>query len=265
MPNFLSKSEIKISKEFEKKGYVIRNISNKHIISIQNTIMKILKKELKIKKNYNRNYFLNNIHKFVEIKTLNSLRLKIINKINKSTEFKKNFYLLAKPYLNDLVGNELAMQNSINLSLQLPNDDSSLLPVHSDVWSGDSPFEIVVWLPLVNCYKTKSMFLLPPKHYNNFEKNFKKLFSKDTETIYRSIKNKLEWINIKSGQILLFNQSLPHGNRVNIEKDTRWSLNCRFKSIFSPYGDKKIGEFFQPITLKKITDIGTKYKLPNSK
>ena len=38
------------------------------------------------------------------------------------------------------------------------------------------------------------------------------------------------------------------GNIVNIEQETRWSMNCRFKSIFSPYGDKKIGEFFTPIT-----------------
>ena len=52
------------------------------------------------------------------------------------------------------------MQLRINLSIQMPNDDSSLLPIHSDVWSGDSPFESVIWLPLVNCYKTKSIYLL---------------------------------------------------------------------------------------------------------
>ncbi len=263
MPNFLSKKEMKLSKEFEEKGYIKRNIPKRYIKNIQEVIIKIIKKELKIKKKYSINFILNNVHKFVEIKDLNALRVKIINKINKNSNFKKNFYLLARPYLYDLVGNELAMQNSINLSIQLPKDNSSLLPIHSDVWSGDSVFEIVVWLPLVDCYKTKSMFILPPRYYKNFEKRFKKLFKKDSEKIYQDIKDKLEWINIKSGQVLLFNQSLPHGNIINEEKDTRWSLNCRFKSIFSPYGDKKIGEFFQPITLKKISDIGIKYNLPN--
>ena len=43
----------------------------------------------------------------------------------------------------------------------MPNDDSSLLPVHSDTWAGDSPFEIVVWLPLVDCKESQSMFILP--------------------------------------------------------------------------------------------------------
>ena len=55
------------------------------------------------------------------------------------------------------------------------------------------------------------------------------------------------------GQFLIFNQSLPHGNVVNKEKQTRWSMNCRFKTIFSPYEDKKIGEFFLPITTRAIT------------
>ena len=55
---------------------------------------------------------------------------------------------------------------------------------------------------------------------------------------------------------------LPHGNRVNFEKETRWSLNCRFKGVFTPYGDKKIGEFFEPITLRPVSKQGMNYKLP---
>ena len=47
-----------------------------------------------------------------------------------------------------ICGNELAMQRKVNLSMQVPKDDSSLLPVHSDVWSGCSPFEVVLWMPL---------------------------------------------------------------------------------------------------------------------
>ena len=55
------------------------------------------------------------------------------------------------------------MQMRISLSIQLPNDDSSLLPVHADTWSGVSPYEVVVWLPMVDCYKTKSMYILQEK------------------------------------------------------------------------------------------------------
>ena len=47
---------------------------------------------------------------------------------------------MAKPYIEAIAGNELAMQKKINLSIQLPQDDSSLLAVHSDVWAGDLLF-----------------------------------------------------------------------------------------------------------------------------
>ena len=61
---------------------------------------------------------------------------------------------------------------------------------------------------------------------------------------------------------MIFNQCLPHGNTHNREKETRWSLNCRFKSVFSPYADK-IGEFFEPVTLHSLR-IAIKCTLPKS-
>ena len=263
MAIFLSKKDIKLSQEFEKNGYIIKDILDKSILKkMENKFIKFICKELEIKKKYRPQYILNNFHKFLTTKDLNSIRLKFIDKLNASLEFRKHYYLMAKPYLDILVGNELVMQNRINLSIQIPKDSSSLLALHSDVWAGDSPFEVVVWLPLVNCYKTKAMYLLPPKKNKKFEKKFYKMSKKNSEIIYREIKKDIKWIKVKFGQLLIFNQSLPHGNRVNIEKETRWSMNCRFKSIFTPFGDKKIGEFFEPITLRKISELGMKYNLP---
>ena len=62
----------------------------------------------------------------------------------------------------------------INLSIQLPNDNSSLLPIHSDTWSGDSPFETVVWTPMVDCFKTKSMYILKPNKMGLIHSSLKK-------------------------------------------------------------------------------------------
>ena len=61
---------------------------------------------------------------------------------------------------------------------------------------------------------------------------------------------------------MIFNQCLPHGNTIINERETRSSLNCRFKSVFSPHRDKKIGEFFEPITLRKVSELAVKYNLP---
>ena len=160
MSNFLSKEEIRISKEFEKRGFVIADVNDLKLLKkIRHYFLKSLKKRTKINTSYILDHeILNNVHKNIKTKNLNSLRLKIINDVNNEKNLRKNYYKLSKKYLDILVGNELAMQLRVNLSIQFPNDRSSLLPLHSDVWSGDSPYETVVWIPLVDCYKTKSMY-----------------------------------------------------------------------------------------------------------
>jgi len=264
MSNFLTLKEKKISKEFEEKGFLIRNIEDQNSLTKLNKIFtKLYIKNLKSKKKniYNKNIF-NLTHQMIEPNNLNQFRLKIIGEINKNKEVRELYYRISKPILDVILGNELSMQMRVNLSIQLPQDKSSLLPVHSDVWSGDSPFETVVWLPLVDCFKTKSMFILPPKKYNKIKKLFQEKKFNSSDKIYKKIKKDLIWINIKYGQVLVFNQCLPHGNTINNENETRWSLNCRFKSIFSPHRDKKIGEFFEPITLRKVSELAINYKLP---
>ena len=64
------------------------------------------------------------------------------------------------------------------------------------------------------------------------------------------------------GEVLVFTQNILHGNRVNEEPETRWSSNCRFKSLLSPYADKKLGEFFEPVAIRPATRLGLRYRLP---
>ena len=264
MTDFLSKGEKKLSNEFEKKGFIIKDIKDLYSLSkIKKIFLKSIKKNLKLKsKNYKEKNLLDLTHKNIDVDKLNSFRLKIINDINKSKDLRQLYHKICKPLLDIILGNEVCMQLRVNLSIQLPKDKSSLLPVHSDVWSGDSPFETVAWLPLVDCYKTKSMFILPPRKYKKIKKIFLEKKSISSQQIFNKIKKDLIWIKIKYGQVMIFNQCLPHGNTINEEQETRWSLNCRFKGVFSPYSDKKIGEFFEPITLRKVSELAIRYNLP---
>ncbi len=259
---FENKNIKKITKEFLNKGYLIKDIKNiKSLEWISQEYKKIIKSILSISINNDDQEIFNKIHKYVKIKDINKFRLEVYNKINKNNKFKHHYYNVAKEYLDILVGNELAIQSRINLSIQIPNDYSSLLPLHADTWSGVSPYEIVVWLPLVDCYKTKSMYFYDSKKLNLLKKIFK---GKDLspQKIFNKIKNKVKWLNVNYGQVLIFDQSIPHGNIINKEKETRWSMNCRFKGIFTPYADKKLGEYFEPISLKPISLKALKYKHP---
>ena len=257
--NFLTNKENQLSKKFIKQGYIISKVEKKksleYILNLtKKSIYKIIKKKI---------HNLNTLHNYVDVKDLNDLRVELIHNINKDQKFRFHYFSLTSGLINTLVGNELMMQNKINLSIQFPNDDSSLLPIHSDVWSGDSPYEINLWVPLVNCYKTKSMYILKGSHRNNyFNLKTKKKFSNNSSEIYKLLKKKLIWLKVNKGQTLLFDQTLPHGNIINQERETRVTMNCRFKSIFSPYADKKIGEYFTPITMRAMTDIGNNFNYP---
>jgi sporadic carbohydrate cluster 2OG-Fe(II) oxygenase len=262
---FLTSSEQALSKEYLSQGYVIRPVADLEALQwIRTQFMILVGESLETPLDGTPEEVLNNIHNHVSVAKLNTFRLKIIRGFNAINEFRQMYFKAARPYLEVLVGNELAMQLRVNLSIQFPGDDSSLLPVHADTWSGDSPFEVVVWLPLVDCYNTKAMYILPPKDSDQLTREFVARAGNTSEDLYQSIQSKVQFLEVRYGEVLVFNQALPHGNRINAEPETRWSLNCRFKGVFTPYGDKKIGEFFEPITLRAASRIGMAYKLPKA-
>jgi sporadic carbohydrate cluster 2OG-Fe(II) oxygenase len=250
------------AKKFIDKGYLIKDVEDLKSLKFFRDIIKN-----KIKKFYtSKNVKLDTFHKNLKIEELNDERLSIIKEINtyknKKDDSKLNYFNIGKNIIKEIVGSEIAMQNEISLSIQFPNDSSSLLPVHSDTWSGNSPYEIVMWIPLVDCYATKTMFILENKKMKIFEKIYKENFHKSSDHLYGKLKKHLTFLKINYGQLLIFNQNLPHGNTVNLTKETRWSMNCRFKGLFTPYINKKLGEVFRPISISPASIVGLSYNYP---
>lgn len=206
--------------------------------------------------------FLNTVHERVAPADLNDLRLQVIRRLNAEAELRPRYFSLVRGSLECLVGNELCMQRKVNLSIQLPDDDSSLLPIHGDVLNGDSPFEVVQWTPFVDVYSTKSMFILPPARNAEVQDRLAGLEDEGNTGLMAEVEGDLVWLDIPYGHSLVFNQNLLHGNIVNTEGETRWSTNCRYKGVFTPYADKKLGEFFEPITLRAASRMGLDYRLP---
>ena len=60
----------------------------------------------------------------------------------------------------------------------MPDDSSSVLDIHSDSWSGESPFQLNLWFPLTATEGTNSMFLLDKKFSMD---QTKKIFEGDRE------------------------------------------------------------------------------------
>lgn len=262
---FLTPEERNLSERFAAQGYLIAPVENRGVLDrIRTYVAAAACSALGIAPPLDgeEGALLDHIHEHVGPDRLNGLRLSVIEAMATAPWLRPAYFSLARQALSTVVGNELAMQRRVNLSVQLPGDTASLLPIHADVWSGDSPFEAVLWVPLVDCHGTKAMYLLPPGPNADLSERLHSFAERSAEDIYRSVEPEIAWMEVPYGHYLLFNQNLAHGNRENGEAETRWSMNCRFKGVFTPYADKKLGEFFEPITLRAMSRIGMDYRLP---
>ena len=236
MSSFISIEDQALTDEFLDKGYIVQAAEDMDWLSYLHRLVQP--------------------HEPGPFGDINVIKLATMQALNSDAKAKVAYYSLAKGLLHSLVGNELAMQKKFNINVQVPNDARNLLPIHADTWTGDSAFQVVVWVPMVDCYRTKAMWILPPKHMRHFR------LEGSSEDMFKRIEPYVEYVPVKYGEVLVFNSTLPHGNRVNQEESTRWSLNCRFKGVFTPYGRKELGEHFEPITLRAASRIGMAYRHP---
>ncbi|MFN8391626.1 MAG: sporadic carbohydrate cluster 2OG-Fe(II) oxygenase [Bdellovibrionota bacterium] len=263
---FIDPNEEALGNKFLTQGYLNHPVDNRSALdALRHAIVEIVAEHIGAPLPKDEAHFLNFVHEQVPVEKLNDMRLKVFSKMNAIPWFKPTYYGLAKSALDAVVGNELAMQSSVNLSVQYPNDRSSLLSVHADTWSEESPFQVVAWLPLVDVYDTKAMYLLSPEKNRTVNKRLRDISKTGgSDKLFEAYEKDFEWVKVPYGNVLVFSPNLLHGNVVNVTPETRWSMNVRFKGLFTPYmsEEKKLGDFYLPITTKVVTRVGINYKVP---
>lgn len=265
MESFFTNEELALSETFLRNGYAILPVENiDNLNAIKSSVVSLCCDFLQIDKPHDPNNFLENASEFISTDNLNPLRLYIFNKLNSEKSLRPSYFSLAKNSLYSLIGNELAMQNKVNLSIQMPNETSSVLDIHSDVFAGESPFQLNQWTPLVNVSKSSSMFILPRYKSDSVVNNISKINESGFNSLFEIYKNDLVWLDVPYESVLIFDSNCLHGNIKNSEEWTRWSFNCRYKSLLSPYFsfEKKLGSFYTPITIRPATRIGMSYSNP---
>ena len=263
--SFMTETEQALADEFAAQGYVIKPVDDRGALDdLRQHIVDLACDHMKISFPNDVDDFLNHIERVIPIEKLNELRLNTYRKMNATPWFRPTYFGLARSTIETLVGNELAMQNRVNLSIQLPKDNSSLLAVHADAFGGETPFQVVEWLPLVDCYKTKSMFILPRKKSEAAYDTFTKYEGRGMDALYEDVKNDVVWCDVPYGHVLVFSPNYLHGGVVNDEPETRWSMNCRITGLFTPYtgAEKKLGSYYLPITTRPVTKLAVNYRMP---
>ena len=203
---------------------------------------------------------LNQFHEFVnEVSAidLNEKRMLLIKKINQNINLKELIFNSFKDTILDLLGPDLLVQKNCNIVIQMPNDNNPS-ELHRDAPSNSS-YEIVLWIPLVDCFKTKAMYLVDYKStlelYDDLEKNL------DWEQFERKSIKKSSSIPVKFGEALFFSTAVLHGSHINKETETRISLNIRFKNIFSPSGLKNQLQYFEKFLISDFVEMGSSLEL----
>jgi len=241
-----------IESKFINQGYYIFKLDSFFLEKIKLILINQIRKKTKLDR-----FNLENFHKFLPVKKLNSLRLFLYNSLNKDKVFVDSVYSSSENIINNFVGNEIATSN-INLSIQYPNDKTSLLKMHTDFFAGESLFQINLWIPFVDVKKSNSMFIINPinsiKILNKIRSDKKVTFN----MITKKYKSKIKWLELNYGEALIFSPNCLHGNTVNKESTVRWSINVRYKNIYSPYNnifsnEKKLGNFYKIFKPKIIT------------
>jgi len=243
-----------ITKNLIKNGFYKFQLNKKNYYILKKIILNKISK----KKNINLKY----IHKIIPINELNNFRLSLFKEINKNKKFKNSLYNSAKYQIEACVGSEISCSD-INLSIQYPGDENSLLSMHTDFFSGESIFQANLWVPFMSVKKTQSMFIVNPSNSIKILKKIKNDKKIDFQKIEKKYQKLMRWINLNEGEGMIFTPNCLHGNVVNKERESRISINIRYKNLFSPYSnfknEKKIGTFYKPYNMTSITKFNLEY------
>ena len=108
------------------------------------------------------------------------------------------------------------------------------------------------------------MFILERPKSDKVCERLKDFSDGGMSALFEVVKPDLRWLDIPYGKVLVFSPNVLHGNVINEEATSRWSLNCRYTGLFTPYGigERSLGSYYSPITARPVTRIGMAYRQP---
>lgn len=163
--------------------------------------------------------------------------------------FSKEIYdLYANPrlldYVETIIGAEIQVNGDFSVRPKLPNEDWTTLPWHQDGFyyggkdAASKDFIILsIWVPLVDVdEKNGCLQVIPGSHEWELISDYVKTpighleCAEDVEARGKAIS-----VEMKAGDLLVFNQFMFHRSLPNRSDEIRWSIDLRFSPADQPY------------------------------
>ena len=138
-------------------GYFVKECERiKSLNSLRFQVFNLIRKEFDIESDDAENV-LNHFHEYVygmSDTDFNEKRMLLMKNINENINFKELIFDSFKDTILGLLGPDLLVQKNCNIVIQRPNDNNPS-ELHRDAPSHSS-YELVIWIPLVDCFGTKA-------------------------------------------------------------------------------------------------------------
>ena len=148
---------------FEKGFAVVDADEPVYLETLRKEIFSITKDVFKLPNSEPEDGF-NNFHTNIKDMTLgelNKFRIELIQRITAECNVRELVFKAFEKRLLQMLGPDILAQKNCNLVLQPPGDQNPS-ELHRDA-PANSPYELVVWVPLVNCFDTKAMYIVDIK------------------------------------------------------------------------------------------------------
>ncbi len=183
---------------------------------------------------------------------LNTFRLKLISELNDIAGFNSQLFLDPLPKIVEhLLGPDLLIQRHVNLVIQRPHDVDNA-ELHSD-FPTNSAFEVVVWVPMVDCDKSNGMYLQNLAQTRAMINELEESEGKSWARVKAKVEEDAIAVPVSFGECLIFMTTLFHGSKINTSNVTRTSFNFRLKGMFSPCGQKDPFNFWEIAKISAFT------------
>ena len=238
---------------FNSKGYSILDVEDRNSIDMIKTYLADFFRD-KFDMCGTDDYILNYAHNFdnnLDDVMANNLVMELIQYFKKKYKMDQVVYDSIKSFIDYFLGQDIASQKNPNIVFQYPYSNR-FSELHTDA-PNNSKFELVCWLPLVNCYETKSFFILEQSK----SQELLDLYRSDSYASWNDFKedcvrNAIH-LTINYGQVLIFWSGLLHGSLINTTSESRFSLNTRFKQLYAPSGLKNPFVFYNVFKSSSIS------------